>query len=435
MESTLADYHVGGVLRTRSGSVLPGVAPSNVYPTADGAEVVIAANADSVFGRLAEAMGDPELATDQKYATHQARGAAMAELDALVAAWTKSHDSGELITLLQRHGVPVGMINTAATILTDEHFARGERHRAADERRRPQVLPHPRRDRADRARARRGHRRRAHRTRQRRRGRTRRTARGRCAVTDLLTLDGVTVRFGGVAALDHVSFSVRAGQIAALIGPNGAGKTTAFNAISRLVPLAEGGIHFDGRDLQRLDAAALSGMGIARSFQNLALWPGMTVLENVMVGRHARGRVGFVSALFGAPARREDREVRARAYAMLDYFDIADVAHRECTGLPFGTLKRVELARALIAEPRLLLLDEPAGGLAHGDVRELGELLLRLREEHDMTLLLVEHHMQFVMGISDYVIALDFGRNLVSGTPAELRDSPELVEAYLGTPV
>jgi branched-chain amino acid transport system ATP-binding protein len=254
-------------------------------------------------------------------------------------------------------------------------------------------------------------------------------------MTELLTLDEVTVRFGGVTALDAVSFSVREGQICALIGPNGAGKTTAFNAISRLARPASGRIHFAAHDVLRLDAAALSGLGIARTFQNLALWPGMTVLENVMVGGHTRGRVGFVSTLLGWPGRREDRELRARAYAMLDYFAITDVAHRACTGLPFGTLKRVELARALVAEPRLLLLDEPASGLAHGDVRELGEMLIRLRDERDMTLLLVEHHMQFVMGISDYVVALDFGRNLVSGTPARLRDSPELVEAYLGTPV
>jgi branched-chain amino acid transport system ATP-binding protein len=254
-------------------------------------------------------------------------------------------------------------------------------------------------------------------------------------MTDLLSLDKITVRFGGVTALDAVSLVVQEGQICALIGPNGAGKTTAFNAISRLARPASGGIQFAGQDLLRLEAAQLSGLGIARTFQNLALWPGMTVLENVMVGAHAHGRVGFVSSVLGLRARSEDRELRARAYAMLDYFEISDVAHRECVGLPFGTLKRVELARALIAEPRLLLLDEPASGLTHGDVRELGEMLVRLRDERDMTLLLVEHHMQFVMDISDYVVALDFGRNLVSGTPAELRDSPQLVEAYLGTPV
>ncbi|NKQ51636.1 ABC transporter ATP-binding protein [Amycolatopsis sp. K13G38] len=254
-------------------------------------------------------------------------------------------------------------------------------------------------------------------------------------MTELLTLDKVTVRFGGVTALDAVSLTVHEGQICALIGPNGAGKTTAFNAISRLVKPASGRITFGGGNLLSTHPADLAGLGIARTFQNLALWPGMSVLENVMVGRHARGRVGFAASVLGWPAAREDRALRARAYAMLDYFEITDVAHRECTGLPYGTLKRVELARALISDPRLLLLDEPAGGLTHGDVRELGELLLRLREERGITLLLVEHHMQFVMSISDYVFALDFGRNLVAGTPAELRDSPELVEAYLGTPV
>ncbi|GAB3434906.1 ABC transporter ATP-binding protein [Actinophytocola sediminis] len=253
--------------------------------------------------------------------------------------------------------------------------------------------------------------------------------------TDLLHVEGLVVRFGGVTALDGVSFGVREGQICALIGPNGAGKTTAFNAISRLVHPAAGRIGFAEHDLLALEAAQLSGLGIARTFQNLALWQGMTVLENVMVGRYAKGRVGFASSVLGRPARVEDREVRARAYAMLDYFDITDVAHRECTGLPFGTLKRVELARALVAEPRLLLLDEPASGLTHGDVRELGDMLTKLRDDHDMSLLLVEHHMQFVMGISDYVVALDLGANLVAGTPAELRDSPELVEAYLGAPV
>jgi branched-chain amino acid transport system ATP-binding protein len=253
-------------------------------------------------------------------------------------------------------------------------------------------------------------------------------------MSELLTLAEITVRFGGVTALDSVSFGVRERQVCALVGPNGAGKTTAFNTISRLTRPASGRISFAGENLLRRDAADLSALGIARTFQNLALWPGMTVLENVMVGAHAHGRVGFGSALLGLPGRREDRTLAARAYAMLDYFQIADVAHRPCAGLPFGTLKRVELARALIAQPRLLLLDEPAGGLTQGDVRELGELLLRLRDERDMTLLLVEHHMQLVMAISDYVVALDFGRNLVSGTPAELRDSPELIEAYLGTP-
>lgn len=248
----------------------------------------------------------------------------------------------------------------------------------------------------------------------------------------LLEITDLTVRFGGVTALDRVSFIVREQEICALVGPNGAGKTTAFNAISRLVRPRDGSIVFGGEDLLRHRAADLAGRGIARTFQNLALWPGMTVLENVMVGRHAESRVGFARAALGVPALREDREQRARAYAALEYLGITEVANRPCTGLPFGTLKRVELARALVSRPRLLLLDEPASGLTHGDVRELGEVLMQLRSELGLTLLLVEHHMQFVMGISDYIVALDFGRNLVSGRPEEVREDPKLAEAYLG---
>jgi branched-chain amino acid transport system ATP-binding protein len=253
-------------------------------------------------------------------------------------------------------------------------------------------------------------------------------------VTDrpLLTVCDLTVRFGGVTALDGVSLEVREGEIAALIGPNGAGKTTAFNAISRLVRPISGSIEFAGHDVLRMRPAELAGLGVARTFQNLALWPGLTVLENVMVGRHAQGRVGFLRAPLGIARRGEDRELRARAYAALSWLGIDDVAFQPCTGMPFGTLRRVELARALVAEPRLLLLDEPASGLTHGDVRDLGDLLRRLRDDLGITLLLVEHHMALVMEISDRVTALDFGRNLVSGTPAEVRNDPRLVQAYLG---
>lgn len=248
----------------------------------------------------------------------------------------------------------------------------------------------------------------------------------------VLDVQNLTVRFGGVTALDSVSFAVHSQQICALIGPNGAGKTTAFNAISGLVRPKGGSIHFNGQNLLKHRAADLAGLGIARTFQNLALWPGMTVLENVMVGLHAHGRVGFGKSLLGVPGAREDRHVRASAYAALDYMGIADVAHHACTGLSFGILKRVELARALVARPKLLLLDEPASGLTHGDVRELGETLKQVRSELGLTLLLVEHHMAFVMDLSDYVVALDFGRNLVAGRPDEVREDPKLAEAYLG---
>ncbi|MFC7496969.1 MULTISPECIES: ABC transporter ATP-binding protein [unclassified Nocardioides] len=252
--------------------------------------------------------------------------------------------------------------------------------------------------------------------------------------TPLLEVEDLTVQFGGVAALSGVSFSVHSQQICALIGPNGAGKTTAFNAISRLIRPRGGAIRFEGKSLLDRRAADLAGLGIARTFQNLALWPGMTVLENVMVGLHARGRVGFGRSLLGVPSVLEDRKLRARAFAALDYMQIADVANHACEGLPFGTLKRVELARALVSRPKLLLLDEPASGLTHGDVRELGSTLRQLRAELGLTLLLVEHHMALVMDLSDYVVALDFGRNLVSGRPEEVREDPKLAEAYLGRP-
>jgi branched-chain amino acid transport system ATP-binding protein len=252
------------------------------------------------------------------------------------------------------------------------------------------------------------------------------------ARTPLLEVTDLTVRFGGVTALDAVDFAVHSQQICALIGPNGAGKTTAFNAISGLVRPKRGSITFDGQSLLDHRAADLASLGIARTFQNLALWSGMTVIENVMVGLHARGRVGFGRAMLGVAGAREDRELRARAYAALDYMGIVDVANHACAGLPFGTLKRVELARALVSRPKLLLLDEPASGLTHGDVRDLGEILRQLRTDLGLTLLLVEHHMAFVMDLSDYVVALDFGRNLVSGRPEEVREDPQLAEAYLG---
>jgi branched-chain amino acid transport system ATP-binding protein len=248
----------------------------------------------------------------------------------------------------------------------------------------------------------------------------------------LLEVKDLTVRFGGVVALDGISFDVHEGQICALIGPNGAGKTTAFNAISRFVRPQGGSIQFDGTDVLSRSASSLSSLGIARTFQNLALSPGLTVLENVMVGAHRHGLVGFVAAPFGVRRRREDDGLRARAYGSLESFGIAEFANNPCHGLPFGTMKRVELARAMASGPRLLMLDEPAGGLTQSDVRELGSLLRHLRDIQGLTLLLVEHHMQLVMDVSDYVVALDFGRNLVAGTPTEVRSDPKLIEAYLG---
>jgi branched-chain amino acid transport system ATP-binding protein len=231
----------------------------------------------------------------------------------------------------------------------------------------------------------------------------------------LLSVEDVTRRFGGVVAVDDVSFDVDEGEIVGLIGPNGAGKTTMFNLITRLYKPDSGDIAFDGESLLRTPPHGVVRRGIARTFQNVELFRSMTVLEHVLTGRHVR---------------RGER----RARELVDYLGLDGLAHREAVQLPFGTQKRVELARALASGPRLLLLDEPAGGLNHEEVGELGDLIRGLRKDFDLTILLVEHHMGLVMGVADRVHVLDFGRMIASGTPAEVQGDRAVIEAYLGTP-
>jgi branched-chain amino acid transport system ATP-binding protein len=249
----------------------------------------------------------------------------------------------------------------------------------------------------------------------------------------LLQIDHVDLRFGGIVALDGVSFTVERGQICGLIGPNGAGKTTLFNCITRHYSPDSGTITYDGRDILTVEPHDVIRFGVARTFQNLGLFDLMTVRDNVLVGAHHRMAANFVSAPLRLPGVR-DEEVRVRRDVdrLLERLELAPVADRLAQGLPLGTLKRVELARALASQPKLLLLDEPANGLNHAEVEKLKDVIVGLRDDFDFTVLVVEHHMAFVMSISDKVVCLNFGRDIATGTPEEIRQDQAVIEAYLG---
>ena len=250
----------------------------------------------------------------------------------------------------------------------------------------------------------------------------------------MLNVSDVVLTFGGIHALDNVGFSVGENEICGLIGPNGAGKTSLFNCITRIYQPDSGSITFNGTDLLKVRRHQVIRNGIARTFQNLALWPKMSVLENTIVGAHSTATPHLLPAAVMWPATRSARRrVEAEAWALLERLDLLDLASHPAAGLPFGTLKRVELARALISRPSLLLLDEPAGGLTHSEVDELGALIRDLQKDFGFSALLVEHHMGMVMKVCDHVVAMDFGRTIADGPPDEVKRDPAVVAAYLGT--
>lgn len=248
----------------------------------------------------------------------------------------------------------------------------------------------------------------------------------------LLEINNLTKSFGGVQAVNNVSFTVNRGEIVAVIGPNGAGKTTLFNMITGIYPATSGNISFSGTEVGGLAAHRVAKLGIARTFQNLQIFNNMTVLENVMVGRHTKSKTGFLGAIFPLnPVQHEEREIVEKSLEKLALIGLADKASESATNLPYGQQKLLEIARAVALEPELLLLDEPAAGLNSTETRELVDIIYSLKDQ-GVTILLVEHDMETVMEIADRLVVLNFGNKLAEGTPFEIQNNHEVITAYLG---
>ncbi len=257
-------------------------------------------------------------------------------------------------------------------------------------------------------------------------------------LTPVLQAKGVTKRFGGLLALSEVDLRVNKGEIVALIGPNGAGKTTLFNCVTSIYTPTEGRILLrtpEGKEysLPEKKPFEVTALGMARTFQNIRLFPSMTVLENVMIARHCRTRAGILGAIFRPPSvKREEREIEEKSYALLKYMGLEEYYEEEARNLSYGAQRRLEIARALATDPFLLLLDEPAAGMNPQETRDLRAMVLRIRDEFNLSILLIEHDMSMVMKVSDRVYVVEYGCNLADGTPEQVRNNPQVIKAYLG---